>query len=281
MAQNGLSGDWSTYVAGLQLKFGSSLDFGGASVFATASGRVSEHTRAGAQLQLRLGGEVMLKLFISRLGQKLSVPIQLAHYNNPYVVFCSAVLPTAGYAALYHYYILPRKQARIAGRVRELQREHADYTAQKRGEALEAQLAMERVVETRVATERRRNGLIILDAKYGRADAFTPRGYREATAEDGGPAVVDVTVALQMLVADSRLYIPAGRAKHGLNGFYVSYCGGLDSNSLTPPGPVHWREQEDPRPVPLPRKGARGHGRRRQLASRACPRSVASCCSFN
>jgi DnaJ family protein C protein 11 len=79
---------------------------------------------------------------------------------------------------------------------------------------------MERVAESRRDTERRRNGLVILDAKYGRADAFTPRGYREANDDEGFPVIVDVTTSVQMLVVDSRLYVPAGRAKHGLNGFY-------------------------------------------------------------
>jgi len=224
LVDNHVSLDWSTYIAGLRLKFGGGVDMlGGANLFARASGMITEHTRGGAQLNMYLGGQITFQLFVNRLGQKLTLPILLSFDNNPYVVFFSTVLPTAAYAAAYHWFILPRKLDKIANRVKELQKEHADYTAQKREEAAEAAMAMERVVGTRVAAERRRNGLVILDAKYGRADAFTSRGYREVTAEDGFPAIIDVTTPLQMLVQDSRLYIPAGRAKHGLNGFYVSF----------------------------------------------------------
>jgi DnaJ family protein C protein 11 len=78
---------------------------------------------------------------------------------------------------------------------------------------------MERQVATRTEAERARNGLVILDAHYGRASAFTPRGMREET-EDGAPVVIDVTVPLQALVASSKLFVPAGPAKYNLLGFY-------------------------------------------------------------
>lgn len=218
---NGLSGDWSAPLAGLTLKLGAYIDImGSLSVFADASGRVTEHTSAGAQLAMGMSGALTLKLFVARLGQRLTLPVLMTPDLNPSVIFFSTVLPAAGYAAAYRYWLLPRKHARIRDRVHELQREHKEYTAQKRAEAEEAQLAMERVAESRRDTERRRNGLVILDAKYGRADAFTPRGYREANDDEGFPVIVDVTTSVQMLVVDSRLYVPAGRAKHGLNGFY-------------------------------------------------------------
>lgn len=80
-------------------------------------------------------------------------------------------------------------------------------------------LLLERQAAQRAEAERSRNGLVILDAYYGRASAFTPRGMREES-EDGAPVVLDVTVPLQALVASSALFIPAGPAKHNLLGFY-------------------------------------------------------------
>lgn len=126
-------------------------------------------------------------------------------------------------------------------RVRELRHEHADYIAQKRAEAHEAILLLERPTAQRVAAEREKDGLIIISAHYGRAANFSDRGIRlgggsvTGVNENGRipvqpshptdhgeeqhqhpeeeEVVVDVTVPVQALVQDSRLYIPGGRAK--------------------------------------------------------------------
>jgi DnaJ family protein C protein 11 len=125
-------------------------------------------------------------------------------------------------------------------RVRELRHEHADYIAQKRAEAHEAILLLERPTAQRVTAEREKDGLIIISAHYGRATNFSDRGIRlgggsgtgvnqngripvqpSHSAEHGEESlhseeeevVVDVTVPVQALVQDSRLYIPGGRAK--------------------------------------------------------------------
>lgn len=220
-ADNGLSGDWTTHAWGLRLKTGLSWSLmGSPAAFADVSGRVTENTRAGALLEVNLGGGIQLRLTVNRLGQKLAFPILLSADLNPYVAFCTTVLPASAYAALYHFYILPRKHERIKNRIHELRVEHADYIAAKRQEAGDAVLLMERSVQTRTEAERQRDGLVILSASYGLATAFTPRGLREIETEDGYTAVIDVTIPVQALVQNSRLVIPAGRAKHNLLGFY-------------------------------------------------------------
>lgn len=111
--ENSLSVDWSTRVLGLRLKFGFGTDIlGGWNTFADAAGKVTENTRAGAALELGVQG-VTFKLYVSRIGQKISVPILLAPDLNPYVVAGAVVIPTAGWAALYHFYIEPRKHRKI------------------------------------------------------------------------------------------------------------------------------------------------------------------------
>lgn len=104
-------------------------------------------------------------------------------------------------------------------RIIELRREHADYISAKRSEAADAVLLMGRSVSAKAASERERDGLVILSAQYGLASAFTPRGIR-AAREDGVDDVVDVTIPVQGLVQNSRLFIPAGRNKFNLLGFY-------------------------------------------------------------
>lgn len=105
-------------------------------------------------------------------------------------------------------------------RIRRLRRDHAAFIAQKRQEAADATLLMERSVQQRAETERAKNGLVILDAHYGRASAFTSTGWKDEVGEDGEPVVVDVTVPVQALVAGSKLYIPHGPAKYNLLGFW-------------------------------------------------------------
>lgn len=80
---------------------------------------------------------------------------------------------------------------------------------------------MSRSAESKLATERAKDGLIILQANYGLASAFTDRGIRYPDEDEhGGPMVIDVTVPLQVLVQDSRVTIPGGRGKFDLLGFY-------------------------------------------------------------
>ncbi|KAL7423448.1 hypothetical protein Q5752_001028 [Cryptotrichosporon argae] len=215
LVDNALSADWATRVAGLTLKLGAAADLaGGISAFVDGTAKVTEHARAGVMLQVQMKGGVQLRLKFARLGQKVSIPILLAPDLNPYVVLASTVVPASAYAALHHFYLLPRKRRRIAARIDELRDEHKDYIEQKRQEALDAVALMERAVAQRASAEREKGGLVILSAHYGPAASFTPRGHVD------GPAVLDVTVPVQALVANSRLYVPGGRGKHALLGFY-------------------------------------------------------------
>ncbi|GFZ49378.1 hypothetical protein JCM24511_07498 [Saitozyma sp. JCM 24511] len=237
---NHISADWSTRLLGVRVKIGAALGTdSGINAFVDGEGKVTASARVGCVVQADLGGGVTMRWRFSRLGQSISVPILLSHNLNPYVVLCSTVIPAASYAALYHLYLLPRKRRRIAERVRELRHEHADYIAQKRAEAHEAILLLERPTAQRVAAEREKDGLIIISAHYGRATNFSDRGIRlgcgvgtgvnengripvplshpaehgEESHPEEEEVVVDVTVPVQALVQDSRLYIPGGRAK--------------------------------------------------------------------
>lgn len=66
------------------------------------------------------------------------------------------------------------------------------------------------------AKEKERGGLVVLSAQYGPATAFSPKGVSD------DEAVIDVTIPLQALVQNSKLYIPGGRNKFNLMGFWVS-----------------------------------------------------------
>jgi len=106
-------------------------------------------------------------------------------------------------------------------RVKELREENAEFITQKKSEAEDAIRLMARSAETKMTTERSKNGLIILQADYGLASAFTDRGIRHPEEDEhGGPMVIDVTIPLQSMTQDSRVTIPGGRSKADLLGFY-------------------------------------------------------------
>lgn len=140
-------------------------------------------------------------------------------------------------------------------RVKELRHEHKEFIRQKRQEARDAVHVMERSVEVKLAQERERNGtsppffassfdfgfpltqeklpgLIILSAYYGLASSFTDRGIiisetvnheEEEEEKEGEEKIIDVTIPVQALVQDGRVYIPGGKGKHNIIGFYVSF----------------------------------------------------------
>lgn len=80
-------------------------------------------------------------------------------------------------------------------------------------------------------TQEKLPGLIILSAYYGLASSFTERGIiisekinheEEEEEKEGEEKIIDVTIPVQSLVQDGRVYIPGGKGKHNIIGFYVS-----------------------------------------------------------
>ncbi|BEI82106.1 hypothetical protein CcaverHIS002_0212660 [Cutaneotrichosporon cavernicola] len=205
LTSSAITADYTTFIAGLRLKLGAGLDImDGVNGFMDGTARVTESTRVGAMVKVASSG-VRLVLHFGRVGQRIRIPILLSFDANPHVVFWSTVLPIAGWAGFYHWWMVPRKQKRIERRIKRLRAEHANYITQKRQEAQEAILLMERASSS--------------TPTMAVPPPSPPRGMREED-EDGYPVVTDVTVPVQALVADSKLYIPAGPAKYNLLGFY-------------------------------------------------------------
>lgn len=126
-----LAADWSTTIWGVRLKFGAAMGTGGTSAFVDGEGRVTSNTRLACVVSLEFGGGVTMRWryvlgappdcpnadqvdSFSRLGQAVSVPILLSPNLSPLVVLGSTLLPAASYAALYHFYLMPRQKRRIA-----------------------------------------------------------------------------------------------------------------------------------------------------------------------
>lgn len=99
----------------------------------------------------------------------------------------------------------------VAGIVPDSIDEKRRINNMKRADAERAVALMEVAVKNRRAEEASRNGLLILEAKYGDIN-FSPERPRGA--------FIDVSVALQCLVDNSALILHGGASKLWLEGFY-------------------------------------------------------------
>ncbi|RUP47336.1 hypothetical protein BC936DRAFT_145844 [Jimgerdemannia flammicorona] len=153
---------------------------------------------------------------VSRLGQKIVVPIILSHDFNPKLVFWGAVVPAAIAVVVDQTIMRPRRKRRIADKIKELRDEHAEFIANRRREAEEAQRLLQDSARRKEEVEQAKNGLVIIEAVYGNLSES-----RESVLIDPEQSpTVDATVAVQAMVNDSKLTIPGGHSKSNIMGFY-------------------------------------------------------------
>ncbi|CAD6887578.1 unnamed protein product [Tilletia laevis] len=227
--------------AGVGLGLGSGLN-----VFTSAERRLTENTSLtlGINFGLPAGG-VTLRVKVQRLGQKINVPILISPYfRSDLVVICTA-LPAITYTALHYGYLVPAKRRRISRKVAELRTESRDLIEERYRAAVEAKALLRDQARKRAISERKRGGLVIVEAWYGARGSFpSPKaglveelldqvwsqqqqqGDASAALDMEGvdvttlPPYWDVTVPLQNLVTNGQLIIPGGRPKFGINGFF-------------------------------------------------------------
>lgn len=182
---------------------------------------LSYHVRATAMFEYNVLNGVFLKLRLSmvKIGHAIVVPIFIAPILSLSSVAVGLVLPAVCGYALRKFVLDPRKRRAKQKELDRLQREYADHTAQKRREAEEAVRLMHEYVQRKVDTETNRNGLIILEAQYGRLDPVEFDDEKPIDQDEPPPSVVNVTAALQSLVHNSQLHLHAG-SKASLIGFY-------------------------------------------------------------
>lgn len=232
---------------GWKLSTSTAVSFGGVtSINLNTDKKLTENTSLGLSIGAGILGSsaLTLRLRISRLGQRLSVPVILSTDASARLIFSTVLLPSVSIACLQYFYLTPRRRKRIAQKLKELREEVREENAQKRKEALEAmELLAEQVARKRDA-EISRDGLVILEAKYRGAGRHLDQKEIEETE-------LDVTVAVQALVTsgagaqgsrqaggdsirsrDSTLVIPGGRSKADIIGFYDILVGSRKELSI-------------------------------------------------
>jgi len=101
------------------------------------------------------------------------------------------------------------------GYVPDTPAEHQRIARLKRRDAERAVAAMEQTVAHMRAEEEARNGLLIVEARYGNLRVNDAESGRATRAP-----YIDVSVPLQCMVNDSSLIIAGGRSRFWLEGFY-------------------------------------------------------------
>ncbi|PKI84548.1 hypothetical protein MVES_001411 [Malassezia vespertilionis] len=236
--------EWNMRILdGIIVRSGISLGTGiGFSVFTNGERRITEHIRLLLGVECGLGTGVLFKVRVSRLGQRVVLPILLSPTFRPNLAMAATLLPAAAIALSHYLYFMPMRQRKRAERITELRRENIGVIEQRRTAAEQTRELLRGQAEKRASTEIGRQGLVVVQAYYGRLDLFPAlMDVPEDVLADNEqlarlcnrmpdmpvdtlsahqPLWWDARIQLQMLVNQSQLIIPAGRSKSKLIGFF-------------------------------------------------------------
>ncbi|CEH19611.1 Molecular chaperone (DnaJ superfamily) [Ceraceosorus bombacis] len=245
-------------LGGARIKSGISIGAAqGVDVSLFAERRVTESTK----LMLGLSAGIprpglTLRIRVSRLGQKLSVPVLISPEFRSDLALGFLIIPAAALLALEHFYLKPSKRSRITNRLRELRGRNKLLIRERLEAAKEARLVLNNSARLKARRAWDSNGLLVLSALYGRKEHFgralgeaeeeevllgaqqvasrdLEEVYREAwqgthvvgaqeieEEEEEGVDVWDVRIPLQALAHRDQITIHGGRAKSSLLGFF-------------------------------------------------------------
>lgn len=236
--------DWNVRVlGGIMVRSGIVLGTGsGLAMFTNGERRVTENIRLMLGMECGLLSGVMVKVRVSRLGQRIVLPILLSPSFRADLAAAATLVPAAAIVLSHFFYFVPMRQRRRAEQLANLRRDNREVIEQRHTSAEQTRELLRAQALKRAETELAHQGVVILQAYYGRRDTFpAPRAVAAETLADkravldlvvqdpevptdllsqSQPLWWDVRVALQMLVNQSQLVIPAGRTKSKLVGFF-------------------------------------------------------------
>lgn len=154
---------------------------------------------------------VELKLSATVMNQLFYVPISLSSEFDELAAFWSTVVPTAAVTLGYWFVLRPLKRRERLAFFHQARRELREAKADVVRAAEETMSLLRDTARRHMEAEASKDGLVIVEARYGPADQDD---------ESAKGLDIDVTIPVQALVNNSQLYIPGGRSKAGLQGFY-------------------------------------------------------------
>ncbi|CAG8713832.1 13238_t:CDS:10 [Dentiscutata erythropus] len=178
--------------------------------------KVAENTKLAMAMEFGIPGGITLRCRLSRLGQRITVPIHVSSEYNFNIALWGTLLPVITIVAVEQIILGPRRKKKAAKKLAILRERHAEFISTRKREAEEAIRLLQPSVERKVEAEMTKdNGLIILEAWYGNFSHI-----KEASAENHYEDVIDVKIPIQALVFESQLIIPGGCSKSNIIGFY-------------------------------------------------------------
>ncbi|CAG8650906.1 5508_t:CDS:10, partial [Racocetra persica] len=178
--------------------------------------KVAENTKLAIAIEFGIPSGITFRCRLSRLGQKITVPIHVSSEYNLKIVLWGTLLPVITIVAIEQTILGPRRKKKAAEKLAILRERHAEFISTRKREAEEAIRLLRPSVERKIEAEMtKNNGLIILEAWYGNFSHI-----KEASTENHYDDVFDVKIPIQALVFESQLIIPGGRSKSNIIGFY-------------------------------------------------------------
>ncbi|KAJ3016452.1 hypothetical protein HKX48_004027 [Thoreauomyces humboldtii] len=203
-----------------------------------ADKKVTKYTRIGLGVDAAQMGGVTLRMKLARLGQKFVLPIMLTPQFDLKLALWATILPVVASYTMDRFYFSPRRKQRLADKLSQVRASNAELFSQRRKEAEDAIRIMKDSVLRKLEAEEAKNGLIIVEAIYGKLPAsdlapiqalsmqgiramFETMGTSSASVDDDKQLeYIDVTVAIQSLVNSSQLHVSGGHSKSNVIGFY-------------------------------------------------------------
>ncbi|KAK9768464.1 hypothetical protein K7432_000875 [Basidiobolus ranarum] len=170
--------------------------------------KVSEHNRVGLAIESGNASGVTLKLRLSRLGQRLTLPLILSPEFDIRHTFWAIILPSAAFYLLDRTWLSPRRKRLAIEKIEFLRNHHNEYLEERKKEAVDAMRLMKESATRKQQQEEAKNGLVVGQALYGNFDS------------ENELDIADVTIAVQALVNNSQLIIAGGHSKANIIGFY-------------------------------------------------------------
>ena len=178
--------------------------------------KISEHSNIGASITIGSLTGVMLKIRVNRSNQTFVFPLSLSESISSMAVFYGTVTPLILYYSITTLLVKPFLAKAKERESKEKQDKYSKKLAKMKKDAEEYIELMRDSYESCVECERKRHGLIISNAWYGNFFSFNENDLNNPYRIN---KVIDVTVALQCLVKDSKLILTEG-CKAQINGFY-------------------------------------------------------------
>jgi len=162
---------------------------------------------------------ISMNLRFSKGSNRLQFPITLSDTNGPNQVAAALIIPIALYG-LYRFYLKPLARRKRASKNESILTEAGKLAKKARKDALALQEMQRPKARTNMLLESKHNGLVILDAWYGRnvadqlSDEAVALTFLEHTLEDPEfPSRISAKVPLQYQVVDGRLELNGSKSK--------------------------------------------------------------------